>query len=150
MERDACVQIHFTDAAHWNTSGRTVERQVVFVDSVYSEPNEYVRMQMVSIYRDGSDQLPFTVQPSQKQSGGLDCGAFAISNAFELAAGTTPDALSKIRFDQSAMRQHLLACFEAQAISAFPQLPASQRPLRLAKPVHFLLDVDSLGLTKIQ
>lgn len=140
------LQIHHTAAAHWDVSG-WIAQQVYFLDSIYSVPNEYVRMQLVQCYGKGQEVLPFTVQPSQQQTGGRQCGDFSICNIFELARGTSPADLSGKRFDQQKMRDHLLQCFEAGKLTPFPELSAdSSRRSDRRKPKTYLLDCDSLQL----
>ena len=53
---------------------------------------------------------------SSKQSGGADCGLYAIGNATALAFGLNP---SQITFDQSVLRSHLIKCMEGGKFS-FP------------------------------
>ena len=44
-----------------------------------------------------------------RQTGGLDCGVFAVAISTALAFQQNP---AMIKFDQPAMRPHLVACFE--------------------------------------
>ena len=46
--------------------------------------------------------------PIHRQTGGRDCGVYAIAISTTLAFGHDP---AKIQFDQSAMRPHLIKCF---------------------------------------
>ena len=65
------------------------------------------------------DSLPaFRQLKCQKQVGVHDCGIFAIANAVELM---TNGEIKDVVFDQSKMRNHLVSCFEAGKISAFPK-----------------------------
>ncbi len=61
--------------------------------------------------------------PCQQQEGMVDCGLFSIATAYHRARGDNP---GRLRLDQSQMRQHLLRCFEAQALAPFPTLEAGQ------------------------
>ena len=52
-----------------------------------------------------------------QQTGISDCGLFAIANCVTLAYGRHPNSA---RFNQDAMRQHLLNCFESFYFIPFP------------------------------
>ena len=54
----------------------------------------------------------------QQQSGGSDCGLFAIAFATCLCESRNP---SIVRFCQKQMRSHLMSCFEIGQISSFPE-----------------------------
>ena len=54
--------------------------------------------------------------PAQIQQGGVDCGLFAITKAYELAAGNDP---SDVSFDQGKMRKHLVQCLEKGRFEPF-------------------------------
>ena len=51
------------------------------------------------------------------QQGETDCGLFAIAFAYHAARG---DDLSKIKFHQEKMRQHLVQCFIKKRLEPFP------------------------------
>ena len=53
----------------------------------------------------------------QMQAGGSDCGLFAIAFSTSLCYGQSP---GKFHFDQSAMRKHLVSCFERCQFDMFP------------------------------
>ena len=48
----------------------------------------------------------------------IDCGIFAIAYAIDLLQGHDP---SKLIYDQSKMREHLIDCFEKELIQPFPK-----------------------------
>ena len=50
-----------------------------------------------------------TMGRCQKQKGGKDCGLYSIAFPTALAFGLHP---SKLKFNQSIMRQHLVDCFK--------------------------------------
>ena len=62
--------------------------------------------------------LVVELPPAQIQQGGVDCGLFAIANAYELAAGNDP---SDVSFDQGKMRKHLVQCLEKGRFEPFPR-----------------------------
>ena len=53
----------------------------------------------------------------QHQAGGSDCGLFAIAFAVALCFGLNP---SKLIFEQSKMRDHLLHCLKENEFTNFP------------------------------
>ena len=55
---------------------------------------------------------------SSKQTGGTDCGLFAIANATALTFKMNP---SEIMFNQSSLHQHLVSCME-EKFSLFPMI----------------------------
>ena len=61
--------------------------------------------------------------PVQKQSNALDCGVFAIANAFELLK--SDDVPSMVWYDEKKMREHLVKCLECQTILPFPKIESS-------------------------
>ena len=58
-----------------------------------------------------------TMGRCQKQKGGKDCRLFSIAFATALAFRSHP---SKLKFDQSMMRQHLVNCFNKEYMIPFP------------------------------
>ena len=61
----------------------------------------------------------------QKQSGGYDCGLFAIAFATSLVYGVQP---GNVRYDQPKMRKHLCQCLEEERIRPFPALKTKRTP----------------------
>lgn len=54
----------------------------------------------------------------QRQSGGNDCGVFALANLVEVLCGGDP---RKARFNQGTMREHLFKCLSMQKWEMFPK-----------------------------
>ena len=54
-----------------------------------------------------------------RQTGGRDCAVYAIAISTALSFRQDPTA---IKFDQPAMRSHLVACFEKGTFSPFPMI----------------------------
>lgn len=54
---------------------------------------------------------------TQKQEGSNDCGLFAIAIATAIVHGADP---TRLRFDQVAMRNHLVQCFKDGVMTLFP------------------------------
>ena len=67
----------------------------------------------------GGPQSRFAIMNMQGQIGGDDCGLFAIAIAVDLAYGNDP---SIIRYDQHAMRSHLVSCLDHLHFGIFPRL----------------------------
>ena len=61
----------------------------------------------------------FTCEKFGKQIGPFDCGLFAIAAATALAFGINP---VQVRFEQTAMRNHLFNCFETGELEVFPTI----------------------------
>ena len=61
-------------------------------------------------------KVKIEVADGPKQDGTTDCGLFAIATCVSLASDVTlPN-----KFDQSAMRKHLVECFEKLSLEPFP------------------------------
>ena len=73
-------------------------------DTLYKTVDQPTLLYLSSLY--GS---PIKVENSPKQHGSNVCGVFAIATAMLLANGGNPKG---IVYDQSAMRNHLIMCFE--------------------------------------
>ena len=79
--------------------------------------------------------LQLTVASVQQQNNGVDCGVFAIAFATALAHGMDP---SKIAFDVSLMRGHLLKCLIAKKMSLFP---TTSKRVRVCKSEKTLVPI---------
>ena len=77
----------------------------------------YVKSQVASLIHTQVPTIEFNFMDSQIQSGGCDCGLFAITDVTALTLGQDPD---KLFFDQMKMRQHLFQCLERRKILPFP------------------------------
>ena len=66
---------------------------------------------------------------AQQQSGGSDCGLFAIANATELCFGLQP---SHAVYDQLCMREHLINCFSHHKLLPFPKQTVETKPTLLS------------------
>ena len=120
------LQILHTGAYHWVTStSATPESQVDISDSLAGLLTGHLQLQIASIYhhleKDG--KLNVSIRPCQRQTGGQNCGLFAIAFATELAdlccSGT-------VQLDEAQMRSHLANCLEAHAITPFPRSSGRQ------------------------
>ena len=137
------IQIHHTRTTdHWVVSS-TIEQRIRVIDSLFDYLSDGTKTQLCELYGTNMTRNGFlfgSITLSQMQYGADDCGLFAIANALELASGTTD--FSQVKFDQSAMRHHLIQCFENGVLTAFP---------RATKPVHmkggrvFYIDVEKFA-----
>ena len=73
------------------------------------------------------DHNHFVCSDVQRQSGGSDCGLFAIANATALCGGLDPHLQN---FEQSKMREHLKMCLFRNRLECFPE---SRRRRRLGR-----------------
>ncbi len=120
--------IHHINANHWMVS-TTIGGEVTIADSKCSSDfSSCLTHQLAQVYRkyidnqvdDGRETyLPVRVLRVQQQSGGSDCGLFAIAFAVHLLQGNN---IEEIEFDQKKMRSHLNYCFWKKKLFAFPTL----------------------------
>ena len=112
------LHLHHTGANHYCIS-TSFGSKVSFYDSINSSPTQQLLQQITALYSP-DNSIPESHQAViiHPQEGSTCCGVFAIAYAFELALGNDP---SLFVFDQSKMREHLLACFENRYVSPFPK-----------------------------
>ena len=111
------LHIHHTGSDHFVTSS-SIGGTVRLFDSKNYQPTEELLDQIRAIYSP-DDSLPtlFQCHMVHEQSGGVDCGLFAIAYAFDLFLGFDP---TTVFFDQSKMRDHLMLCFSSRTVTRFP------------------------------
>ena len=129
--KDESIQIHHTGKFHWVTSS-SIGGNVQVYDSMFEggELSSSLQIQLAQIYmtlikeEDGNEEegngykyLELKVPALQVQSGGKDCGVFAIAFAYHAAKG---DDLRKMRFHQERLRPHLVQCFKKKHLESFP------------------------------
>ena len=86
----------------------------------------------------------------QKQDGASDCGLFAIAFTTSICNGHDPTTL---RYNQSAMRSHLLKCIEQGQITPFPSVPRrkpSKTIENVVVPVYCICRLIDNGTKMIQ
>ena len=115
----SAIQIHYNGHHHWVTSGCIGGELTLYDSHISSELPSSLEEQLARIYSDVEDdgRLPITRAASQQQSGGTDCGLFSIAVVYHVARG---DDVSKLRFDQGQLREHVSTCFERQILTPFP------------------------------
>ena len=87
--------------------------QVNLYDSLYTVVSSETQILFDKVFGNATIMLP----PCAKQSGGCDCGLYAIAFCTGPAHGF--DA-STVVFTQQAMRNHLMKCFEQLEMVPFP------------------------------
>ncbi len=121
--------------------------EVAILDSKYSHKlTPSFTHQLAQIYRKYLDSqedtgcetlLSLRIPMVQQQSGGSDCGIFAIAFAVHLLRG---DNIEDIDFDQEKMRSHLNSCFWRKKMLPFPTLSTKGRRITTYFP-YFQLEV---------
>lgn len=125
------VQIHFDGINHWTTSFSTTKDSefVYYIDSLGANVKDLrnnVKIQLSQIYKSSSTVLQVKIPRVQQQPNSYDCGLFAIANAVEFCLA--PDSFNtRVNFEVSKMRQHLIECLEKGVISRFPVEKATGR-----------------------
>ena len=99
------------DSGHWftiSTLNCNVGTINVF-DSAFNDIDKESKSKIASILKFDGKYLKLQKVLVQHQAGGSDCGLFAIAFAVALCFGLNP---SKLIFEQSKMRDHLLHCLK--------------------------------------
>ena len=107
--------IHCCSRNHWivaSTKG-CKDDEVNVYNSVYSTLDDETNEVIANLFHSPTVLMIKT----QKQEGSKDCGLFAIAVATAIAHGADPTSL---RFDQAAMRNHLVQCFKDGVMTMFP------------------------------
>ena len=115
------MQILRTGQSHWVCTA-LLDGDVQLFDSLAaSRLTSTLEEQVDRLYGRVQEDPTITLsrRPVQQQTGGADCGIFAIAYAYHAARG---DKVETLNFDQARMRQHLLNCFEKELLSPFPVL----------------------------
>ena len=89
----------------------------------------HVTKQIASFCHTKGPHLKIRIMHSQGQSGGSDCGLFAIATATSLCYGIPP---STVLWDQNRMRKHLVECLESGKMVPFSawDLPQQQEVIQ--------------------
>ena len=111
------VQIIFDRSNHWITASNAFAKkgEILVYDSMYTKIDKNTSAIMSNLF---GQSTTARLVGSSKQTGGTDCGLFAIANAAALAFKINP---SEIMFNQSSLRQHLVSCME-EKFSLFPMI----------------------------
>ena len=112
------IQIVHSRGDHWIVAATTLaaDDRVLVYDSVYTTLDRPTKNTIFNLFP--ASTCTELVQVN-RQKGGLDCGVFAVAISTALAFQQNP---AVIKFDQAAMRPHLVACFEKRQVSPFPSV----------------------------
>ena len=86
-------------------------------DSMHLRLSTHLKKLVADLMQSPSKEIVIRYRDVQWQSGGSDCGLFALAFATSLCSGIDPVTVT---FTQSQMRPHLLLCIEKQSMSMFP------------------------------
>ena len=119
IEPDEFVQILHDGSAHWVTISTIgcKHPEVKIFDSLYCTLSPALKRQIAALLATKEHKISVHFMDVQMQAGGSDCGLFAIAFATSLCFGHSP---GKFHFEQSAMRKHLVSCFERGQFDMFP------------------------------
>ena len=87
-------------------------------DSVFTKLGEESRSTILRMFGLKSSSNIVMV-PMQQQSGGTDCGVFAIAVMTSLVFNDDP---SEITYQQASLRSHLVKCFSSGELTTFPSV----------------------------
>lgn len=129
VQKGEFVQILHVYGSHWLTVSNIgcPPGQINVYDSIPNcELYSRSKCQISTILHSKKTKIDVAFMDVQMQSGASDCGLFALAFAMSLCAGDNP---SQVQYVQHSMRDHLLACIEKRAITAFPQRVRRRRKL---------------------
>ena len=133
------VQVLNVNGNHWmtiSTVGCTTGSVKVY-DSMHLKLSPRTKKLVADLMMTRDKAIVVTYSNVQWQSGGSDCGLFALAFATSLCEGHDP---ATILYDQPRMRDHLLSCIIAGKITTFPQR-SSRRRARVNKAETELIPV---------
>ena len=123
------IQIAFVSSGHWAclTNKLSSPSEVDLYDSMHTIPSHdgdiiHQACKVVQSYKLSS--VTINVVNSPLQTGGTDCGVYAIAMATDLCHGVDPFT---ILYQQDEMRAHLIKCFDRRVLSPFPKCSSNKR-----------------------
>ena len=137
IQRSEFIQILHDGHNHWFTIsniGCKSPAEFLVYDSMYSSVGHYSKKQIAALLCSKEKEVRLKMMDVQKQSGGYDCGLFAIGFATALASGIPP---GQCTFKQELMRKHLYACLGNSHVSMFPSLKP-RRQVGVVKSEDFI------------
>jgi hypothetical protein len=138
------AQLHFTGKSHWVMSCQQEEGHNIYIADSILHKNAVtpsLQIQLAQIYGQDIHKLYINMPPVQQQRNGIDCGVFAIANMVEYLI-TKNDPSTYQYFDQPAMRDHLVKCFENGIFELFPK--ARSTPKINSRPLEYIRKCISL------
>ena len=112
--------VHCKKREHWIVVSTKWSKssQVMVYDSVFTKLDAESRSTILRMFglKNSSD---IVMVPMQQQSGGTDCGVFAIAVMTSLVFNDDP---SEITYQQASLRSHLVKCFSSGELTTFPSV----------------------------
>ena len=115
------VQILHNKSFHWVTVSNINSKygSVNYYDSLFhGRIKDHVKLQIANISRTENSELEIHIRSYQQQKNGVNCGIFAVANAYYILSGID---VSNIRIDENKMRAHFLQCLEQGRFEPFPE-----------------------------
>ena len=124
IEYGEFIQVLHNGHNHWLTiSTIGAKKDEVFIyDSLYNSVSTKVKTQIAALLAAKGESIKLSFVNVQKQSGGCDCGLFALAFATALVNGTNPGTCF---FNQGRMRRHLYQCLTQGKMEQFPMLKSN-------------------------
>ena len=143
------MQILFVaERDHWVATSYHQDEIRLYDSKCFPNIHDSLQEQIALIYREVANGNTLTVNaiPVQQQTGGDDCGLFSIAYSYHAALG---EDLLGITFDQSKMRDHLIACLNQKCLKPFPP-DLRRRGINRNKSISTLCAYASYQNHKIQ
>ena len=111
---------------HWITVSTVgcVPGVVNVYDSLHLGLSSSLKRTIANLLHTSKPTIVIQQPRMQQQTGGSDCGLFAVATATAICNGQKPET---IRFDQTQMRQHLLKSLDEKLLLPFPSRKTSRR-----------------------
>ena len=107
-QNEKFVQIVHNGSFHWVTvSNINCEKNGInYYDSLFhGKIKDHTKTQVCNLYKCSEDEVVIRVRICQQQTKAVDCGVYALANAFYILSNVD---ISSRRLKESAMRDHLL------------------------------------------
>ena len=119
IEPGEFIQVLHDPNGHWVCVSNigAAQNEVFVYDSLFSACSSEVVQAIMCILQPTVSTIRLSFVEVHKQSGGADCGVFAIANATILCMGLQP---GKYVLDQQRIRKHLIDCLNSRKFSMFP------------------------------
>ena len=115
------VQILHNKSFNWITVSNVNIKSgsVDYYDSLFHGGiKDHVKLQIPNISKTENSELEIHIRSCQKQKNGVDCGIFAVANAYYILSGID---VSSIRIVENKMRAPFLQCLEQGHFEPFSE-----------------------------
>ena len=129
IQRGNFVQVLNVSRSHWITiSNIGCEPETIAIYDSLGSGSVPARTseQIAAIVFSSSSSIQLIFKSVQMQSGGSDCGLFALAFATSLSKGEKPE---EINYMQHQFRQHLQNCIVAKQFTLFPRTSRKKKPV---------------------